>query len=140
MGGIGRRLQQETFHIAQCEGTPEEVRANKKCVIKLDTLKAPPFNLQQGDTVNVKVRSKNVYGTSESTVTISDDSVVIKNVPDAPINLANDPTITSDTTVKFLWDEGFDDGGSPVIDYAVYYDMGIDSFVLLDSQVTSTFY
>jgi hypothetical protein len=28
---------------------------------------------------------------------------VIQVVPDAPINLANDPTVTSDTVIKIMW-------------------------------------
>jgi len=45
-------------------------------------------------------------------------------VPDAPINLANDPTTTTDTVIKFTWNQGVSNGGTSVIDYSVYYDQG----------------
>jgi hypothetical protein len=28
---------------------------------------------------------------------------VIQVVPDAPLNLSNDPTVTSDTVIKIMW-------------------------------------
>jgi hypothetical protein len=54
--------------------------------------------------------------------------------------LANDPSTTIDTVIRFTWSDGASDGGSPVIDYTVYYDQGSDSFVLLESSVTTQFY
>ena len=50
--------------------------------------------------------------------------------------------MTTDTVVRFTWLDGISDGGTPVIDFAVYYDEGTatDSFVLLDGAVTDRFY
>ena len=61
-------------------------------------------------------------------------------MPDAPVSLTNDPTVTTDTQIRFTWSDGASDGGNAVIDYAVYYDQGTDSFVLLDGGVTDQFY
>ena len=61
-------------------------------------------------------------------------------MPDAPVSLTNDPTVTTDTQIRFTWSAGASDGGNAVIDYAVYYDQGSDSFVLLDGAVTDQFY
>lgn len=59
---------------------------------------------------------------------------VIQLVPDAPMELINDDITTTDTVIRFTWKEGNNNGGSPVIDYTVYYDQGTGSgvFVLLD--------
>jgi hypothetical protein len=57
-------------------------------------------------------------------------------VPDAPINLFNDYVTSSDVLIRFFWDDGLSDGGSPVINYDVYYDQGssVAVYILLDSN------
>ena len=67
---------------------------------------------------------------------------VIQLVPDAPVELINDDITTTDTVIRFTWKEGANNGGSPVIDYTVYYDQGTGSgvFVLLEEGVTATQY
>lgn len=58
-------------------------------------------------------------------------------MPDAPINLLNDLLTTSDTTIRFTWAEGESNGGTPVIDYSLYYDQGLGSdFILLADSLT----
>ena len=61
-------------------------------------------------------------------------------VPNPPINLQNNPSITSRTVIGFSWQNGVDDGGSPVIDYRITYDQGIDAFIILDSGLTQASY
>ena len=51
-----------------CKGASSEVVSNRQCTIQLSTLKAAPYNLVLGDSVNVKVVSLNVYGASEYSV------------------------------------------------------------------------
>lgn len=58
-------------------------------------------------------------------------------MPDAPISLTNDLTTTTDTEIRFTWLDGASDGGTPVIDYTIYYDQGSDSLVELESGVTT---
>jgi hypothetical protein len=43
-------------------------------------------------------------------------------VPDAPINLTNDLSVTTDIVIRFTWNAGVSDGGSPVLDFDIYYD------------------
>jgi len=95
-------------------------------------------SLVKDDSVRVKVISVNVYGDSVESVVGS--GAVIQLVPDAPVSLANDPAVTTDTQIRFTWSAGASDGGNAVIDYAVYYDQGTDSFALLDGAVTNQFY
>jgi hypothetical protein len=63
------------------------------------------------------------------------NGAVIWLVPDAPYNLANDPLTTTDMVIRFTWTQGESNGGTPVIDYTVYYDQGLNSFVKLASEV-----
>lgn len=46
------------------------------------------------------------------------------SVPDAPIELQNDGSVTSDVEIRLGWSDGVSDGGAPVIDYSVFYDQG----------------
>jgi hypothetical protein len=78
--------------------------------------------LVQGDSVYAKIISINTYG--ESIMSDAGNGAVIQLVPEPPINLLNDPTTTSDVVIRFTWEDGLNDGGSPVIDYDVYYDQG----------------
>ena len=43
-------------------------------------------------------------------------------VPDAPINLQDNVSVTSDSIIGFSWTEGASNGDSPVIDYRITYD------------------
>jgi hypothetical protein len=43
-------------------------------------------------------------------------------VPDHPIQLQNDVSVTNKKRIGFVWSDGFSDGGSPILDYRVSYD------------------
>lgn len=59
-------------------------------------------------------------------------------VPDSPYDLTNDSTVTEDTRIKFTWVEGANNGGTPVIDYTIYYDQGIGTYVKLSENILPT--
>jgi hypothetical protein len=61
-------------------------------------------------------------------------------VPDAPINLQNDPSTTSDTVIRLTWTQGLSDGSTPVLDYDIYYDQSTATWVLLEETVLDTSY
>ena len=82
--------------------------------------------------------SVNFYGDSAESAVGS--GAVIQLVPDAPVSLTNDPSTTTDTQIRFTWADGASDGGTAVIDFAVYYDQGSNNFVVLDSAVTTRHY
>lgn len=109
-----------------CQGQTVNVINNRVCYIGLSTLKQSPYNLVSNETVYVKVTASNVYGESIATFT---SGAVIYSYPDAPINLANDASVTSDTAIKITWTQGYYNGGLQVLDYAVYYDQGKSQFV-----------
>jgi hypothetical protein len=54
----------------------------------------PPFLLVKGSSIYAEVIGTNYYG--DSVFSVSGNGAVILLVPDAPVNLMNDPTITTD--------------------------------------------
>lgn len=42
--------------------------------------------------------------------------------PDAPINVAEDISLKSATSIALEWDEGLTNGGATVIDYEITFD------------------
>jgi len=61
-------------------------------------------------------------------------------VPDAPINVANNPAVTTATKVGLTWSAGLSNGGSPVLDYTINYSSTNSNFVVLVSGITALSY
>jgi hypothetical protein len=113
----------------ECLGQTEAVLNDKYCEVHFSTLTSAPFNLVLDEQVLVGITANNVYGDSEmSEPTLAG---LIQLVPDAPVNLENDATTTDATIIRFTWSDGPSDGGSPVLDYNIYYNQGanVDSVV-----------
>lgn len=83
-------------------------------------LRVSPYNLAWGSSIYAIVSAQNIYGTSIDSEAGND--AVILTVPDAPINLANVEVLTGATQIGMSWDEGFDNGGTSVIDYQIWTD------------------
>jgi len=66
--------------------------------------------LNKGYSIVIKVEAINAYGTSQ--VSLAGNGAVIVFVPDAPILLQNNPSVTSKTTIGFTWSQGLSNGGS----------------------------
>ena len=79
-----------------------------------------PFSLIKDESVFAEIISVNVYGSS--VYSTAGNGAVIQLVPDAPLNLSNDPTFSTNSVIKFTWNQGLSNGGTPVIDYTIYYD------------------
>jgi len=56
-------------------------------------LTSSPYSLTFGASIDAKIIASNVYG--DSALSLSGNGATIVLVPDAPINLANNPSITS---------------------------------------------
>jgi hypothetical protein len=65
-------------------------------------------------------------------------------VPDAPLQLANMPGVTSASQVGMQWLEGLSNGGDPVAYYTLWYNQGaaINSWTILEAELApeNTFY
>jgi hypothetical protein len=67
----GRRLQEAKFYPVVCEGSQQGVIDLSKCEIKLEQLRGPPWNLKQGDDINIKIVAGNQFGSSVSSLSLS---------------------------------------------------------------------
>jgi hypothetical protein len=119
----------------ECVGTSTDVIDNQICHVALDTLIVPPWSLVMNEEVWVQIIAFNYYG--ESLISDSGNNGLIKLIPDAPVNLLDDRSVTNDDRIKFTYEEGASDGGDPVIDFYIYYDQATNSgtWVLLEPGV-----
>jgi len=99
--------------------TGATVLAESKCTIPFTTLRSSLFNLILGNSVMVQVVASNTYG--DSALSPAGSGAVIQYVPDAPLLVANDPTITSATRIGLTWTAGVSNGGTVVLDYTINY-------------------
>ena len=67
--------------------------------------------------------STNAYGSSEPSDFGNGGVIVL--VPDAPINLADNTTVTSRSVIEFTWSPAASDGGTVVLDYTILYDESV---------------
>jgi hypothetical protein len=79
-----------------------------------------PYNKILNEEIWAKIIAENFYG--DSFESAPGNQGLVKLIPDAPINIFNDATVTDAEKIKFTWTEGPSDGGMPVLDYDVYYD------------------
>ena len=104
----------------ECVGSQASVIENTICQVSLATLIVAPYDLPLNESIFVKIIAINFYG--DSFFSQPGNGGLIKLIPDAPINLNNDHTVTDAFKIKFTWQEGPSNGGMPVIDYDIYYD------------------
>ena len=104
----------------------------------LSKLTAAPFSLLRGYSIHFKVIATNPYG--DSLASDSGNGGIVVLVPDSPINLQNDLSVTTASVIKFTWDDGAQNGGESIIDYRVSYDQSTGNFVVLASGVLTREY
>ena len=92
----------------------------------------------KGDVVYAKVKATNLYGTSNDSPIGDGASIWLQ--PDAPINLANDVSVTTETTIGLTWSPGNSNGGTPVVDYKIWYALVGEEYQVLESNQISTVY
>lgn len=123
-----------TEELVNCDGTSPAIISTDQCSIPLSTLIQAPYSLALGHTINAKLIAYNDYGTSlESS---AGGGAVIVLVPDAPVSLANVPSLTRDNKIGLSWTDGPSNGGTVIIDYEVYYDQGGSTFVQVEDGIT----
>lgn len=94
--------------------------------------------MNKGDHVNVKVSATNFYG--ESPYSSVGDGASIWVIPDAPVNLANNAVFTNANQIGLTWFAGVANGGTPVLDYRIYFAHVDNEYTLLESGLTTTSY
>lgn len=76
-----------------------------------------PFDLPWASSVYAKVVATNLYGDSQESD--QGNNAIIYCIPDEPVNLAEDYSKRSASTLGLTWEDGQDPGGLPVIDYRI---------------------
>lgn len=90
-------------------------------------LNVAPFNLLWGDSVYAQFTVTNFYGTSPMSPVGNGATLV--NGPSPPLDLQEDRSKTTGYTIGLQWIEGTDNGGTEVLDYAVWGDQATGEFI-----------
>jgi hypothetical protein len=85
------------------------------CTIPVTVLRASPFSLNWGTSVFAKVVATNIYGNSIESV--AGNGAVITTTPDAPINLDENTSLRTKSTIGLTWNKADFIGGAEIIDY-----------------------
>jgi hypothetical protein len=86
-----------------------------------------------------KVESRNVFGYSTSFSNVA--LIFIAAPPTSPLDLANNESVTSGGKIGLTWSAPNSDGGSPVIDYEISFNIaGGASYSVLSTNNTTTSY
>jgi hypothetical protein len=102
----------------------------------LDTSYTTSNTLTSGLIYSFKITARNSVGDSLESDEIA---ILVAKIPDAPINLANVPEITTAYQIGLTWQEGPYDGSSPVIDYQVSYKVqGASDYAIYQSSIAGT--
>lgn len=102
---------------SDCDGSLQTVIDNTTCDINIATLLASPYNIDGGDSIWAKLVATNVYGDSEQS--FEGNGAYYTRIPDSPINLQEDRTDKTSSTLKVTWTDGPNDGGLSLLDYKV---------------------
>jgi hypothetical protein len=92
-----------------------------------------PYLLEWGSSIYARIIATNVKG--DSLESIEGNGAVIIRVPDAPINLANVPSITTGSTIGLIWEQGVNNGGTEVLDYQLAYAYDDLDFVSIEAHI-----
>lgn len=116
-----------------CDGSDATIVADRACHIPAAILNASPFALQWGSSVYAKITATNIKGTS--TESNAGNGAIILTDPDPPINLLEDTSYRTSSTLALTWEAGATEGGTPVIDYRVLIsDDGVNYSVLQEGE------
>lgn len=118
-----------------CDGTQTDILTGRTCSVPKYTFIEAPFNLPWGSSIYAIITATNAYGTSVDSE--AGNGAIILTVPDAPINLANVPSITAGAQIGLVWEDDFSDGGTPIIDYRVWTDQGNNIFMPFAAGITT---
>jgi len=121
-----------------CDGSNIVIRDGLSCSVPISALITTPFSLPWGSSIWARVTAINAYGSSRQS--LAGNGAIILTIPDAPLSFINLPQVTSASQIGVSWVEGFSNGGTPVIDYHLYYDQGVGNYITLASGITTQFY
>jgi hypothetical protein len=109
-----------------------------QCTIPKEVLHDVPFDLPWGSHIYARVIATNIYGSSE--ISVDGNGGIIVHQPEKPINLVEDYSLRTPTTLGLMWDNGLDDGGLPVLDFRISYSEVDGIYSLLESNIVLNSY
>jgi len=124
-------FEQETTN---CDGVNNSsVVSSRTCTISANVLRASPFSLTTGTSVKAKLIAFNIIGDSaESAIGSGAVMPIPPTVASAPLVLARNEAITSQTQVAFTWQPPSSNGYRTILDYTIQWNQGSGStFVVL---------
>ena len=98
--------------------------------------------LVAGNSYSFIVIATNVVGDSSDSSTLA--GIVAATVPTVPLNLIRNGLVTpTDTSITISWDVPASNGGTPITNYKVYWDIGaggLPATLLTTTSSTTKFY
>jgi len=123
-----------TPQMSYCDASQPSIRDPTICTIPLTVLYAAPYSLPLKSLIEVRVTAKNNYG--DSITSEVGGNAIIQYVPDAPVSLSTNTTLTSASQIGIYWSDGSSNGEATVTTYNVYYKkQGSPTWILLSSTV-----
>jgi len=95
----------------------QSASTDTSCTIPVISLRAAPFSHQWGASIYAKVVATNNYG--NSLVSTEGNGAIITTTPDSPINLAEDTSLRTKSTLGLTWSQAEFTGGAVIIDYRI---------------------
>ena len=104
-------------------------------MIAVANLVAAPFNLPYGSSVFAKIIATNIKG--DSSESNAGNGAVIVTIPDPPINLVEDLSKRSYSSLGIQWEPAPFTGGTSIIDYRVHMSTAGAAFISLITTVSA---
>ena len=112
-----------SYQASTCLGSEADVVLNRQCTVAMTELIEEPFALAEGDTVVAIVEALNDIGYSEPSEE-NQSGATVQVVPHAPATTPSRGSLTGTSQVEVLFEEITEDGGSPILSYALEIDRG----------------
>jgi titin len=126
-----------TENTIYCDGINSLTIINtRKCTVPVTVVTGEPYKNPWGSSIWADLQAFNYIGGSH--VSDAGNGAVIIIVPDAPINLANVPSITNAYQVGLTWEPGASTGGTAITEYILFYDQAVNMYVELARGITGT--
>ena len=116
--------------LGDCDHSLTALLTNKYCYVPVSVLTAAPFSLSWGAPIFATVIAQNLYGDSAESQP-GNGAYMLTN-PSEPLNLREETSMRTASTLGLVWDQGIFDGGESVSSYAVSeFDADTGDYTLL---------
>ena len=130
--------QSYSLELSYCDGSLSSIVNALQCTIPVAVLKAAPFNLPWGTNVHAKLYATNIQG--DSIMSNPGSGAIITTNPDPPIDLVENYSLRTPTTLGLTWTKAPFIGGAVIDDYRVSFAVLGGSFSVLVSGLLTPDY